>query len=85
MFKASNVFFRIAAFFEVLVVSSVARRFRFHTSCKPSFRVACLPKVEIRVKVTLRLPVYRQSICLGVKPLETHDQRIFSPTEPLCY
>jgi hypothetical protein len=24
-------------------------------------------------------------VCLGVKPLETHDQRFFSPTEPLRY
>jgi hypothetical protein len=28
--------------------------------------------------------VYRQSVCLGVKPLETHDQRFyFHPIEPL--
>jgi hypothetical protein len=27
-----------------------------------------------KVKVTLRLAVYRQSVCLGVKSLETHDQ-----------
>jgi hypothetical protein len=33
--------------------------------------------VKVKVKVTLRLAVYRQSICLGVKPLETHDQNFF--------
>jgi hypothetical protein len=27
-----------------------------------------------KFKVTLRLGVYRQSVCLGVKPRETHDQ-----------
>jgi hypothetical protein len=30
----------------------------------------------LRVRITLRLAVYRQSVRLGVKPLEIHDQRI---------
>jgi hypothetical protein len=34
-------------------------------------------KVKVKVKVTLRLAVYRQSICPGVKPLETHDHQNF--------
>jgi hypothetical protein len=34
-------------------------------------------------QVTLRLAAYRKSVCLGVKHLETHDQRFFSPSEPL--
>jgi hypothetical protein len=34
------------------------------------------------VRVTLRLAVYRQSVRLGVRPLEAHDQRFF-PTELL--
>jgi hypothetical protein len=29
------------------------------------------------VKIVLRLEVYRQSVNLGVKPLETRDQTIF--------
>jgi hypothetical protein len=33
-------------------------------------------KVKVKVKVTLRRAVYRQSVCLGVKPLDTHDQRL---------
>jgi hypothetical protein len=33
--------------------------------------------VKVKVKVTLRLAVYRQSVRLGVKPLETHDQIFF--------
>jgi hypothetical protein len=37
------------------------------------------------VKVNLRLAVYRPSVCLGVKPFETHDQRYFPPTETLRY
>jgi hypothetical protein len=36
-----------------------------------------LVKVKVKVKVTLRLAVYRQSVHLGVKPLETHKQRIY--------
>jgi hypothetical protein len=31
----------------------------------------------VKVKVTLRLAVYRQTISPGVKLLETHDQRLF--------
>jgi hypothetical protein len=33
---------------------------------------------KIKVRATLRLAVYRQSVRIGVKPLETHDQRPFS-------
>jgi hypothetical protein len=42
-------------------------------------------RFKVQVKVTLRLAVYRQSDCLSVKPLETHDQNFLSPTEPLPY
>jgi hypothetical protein len=31
-------------------------------------------RVRVRVRVTLRLAVYCQSVRLGAKPLETHDQ-----------
>jgi hypothetical protein len=37
---------------------------------------------QVKVKVTLLLVVYRQSVLLGVKPLETHDQSFFQPN--LC-
>jgi hypothetical protein len=37
--------------------------------------------VKVKIKVTLRLAAYRQSVRL-VKPLKTHDQRFFS-TETL--
>jgi hypothetical protein len=40
-----------------------------------SLSVVCW--VKVKVKVTLRLAVYRQSVRLGVKPLETHDQIFF--------
>jgi hypothetical protein len=33
--------------------------------------------LKVKVKVTLRLAVYRQSVRLGVKSLKTHDQRFF--------
>jgi hypothetical protein len=36
----------------------------------------------MKVKIALRLAVYSQLDDLGMKPLETHDQRIFLP-EPL--
>jgi hypothetical protein len=38
--------------------------------------------VKVKVKVSLRLAAYRQSVHLGVKLLETHEQMFF-PTEPL--
>jgi hypothetical protein len=34
---------------------------------------------KVNVKVTLGLAAYRQSVFLGVKLLETHNQRFFSP------
>jgi hypothetical protein len=33
---------------------------------------------RVRVRVALRLEVYRQSVRLGDKPLETHDHQFFS-------
>jgi hypothetical protein len=38
-----------------------------------------------RVRVTLRLVVYRQSVCLGDKPLETHDQQFYFKLNPCGY
>jgi hypothetical protein len=35
------------------------------------------PTARVRVRITLRLAVYRQSVRLGAKPLETHDQYFF--------
>jgi hypothetical protein len=37
---------------------------------------------EEEEEVTLRLMVYRQSVCLGVEPLETRDQNFFSQLNP---
>jgi hypothetical protein len=34
--------------------------------------------VKVKFEVTLPLAVYRQSVHLGIKPLETHDQIFFS-------
>jgi hypothetical protein len=41
-----------------------------------------LKKLSLKVEVTLRLAVYRQSVRLGTKPLETHDQRFFFQLNP---
>jgi hypothetical protein len=44
---------------------------------RPSFHTGVPRKVKIRVRVALRLAVYRQSVRLGAEPFETHGQ-IFS-------
>jgi hypothetical protein len=49
----------------------------FVASYFPSVRTNISP-FKVKVKVTLRLAVYSQSVRLGVKPLETHDQTFFS-------
>jgi hypothetical protein len=41
-----------------------------------------LSQFPVRVRVTLRLAVYRQSVRLSDKPLETHD-RYFYPSKQL--
>jgi hypothetical protein len=38
--------------------------------------------VKVKVSVTLRLAVYRQSVRHGVKPFETHDQSFFFHLNP---
>jgi hypothetical protein len=42
-----------------------------------------LTKLRARVRVTLRLAVYCQTIRLGDKPLGTHDQLFYFPAEHL--
>jgi hypothetical protein len=32
---------------------------------------------KVKVKITLRLAVYRRSVRLGVKPVEIHDENFF--------
>jgi hypothetical protein len=45
---------------------------------RPKYRwkdmIGSLPKFILEFRVTLRLAFYRQSVYLGDKPLETHDQ-----------
>jgi hypothetical protein len=52
----------------------------------PYFSVPSLQwnQFRVRVKVTLRLAVYRQSVPLGSKPLETHDDQFFQ-LNTYCY
>jgi hypothetical protein len=38
---------------------------------------------QVKIKVILRLAVYCQSVLLGEKPLETHDQNFYFPTNHL--
>jgi hypothetical protein len=38
---------------------------------------------SVSVRITLRLAVYHQSVRLGDKPLATHDQNSYFPTEHL--
>jgi hypothetical protein len=38
--------------------------------------------VGVRVRITLRIAVYGQSVCFGDKPLET-DDNFYIPTEHL--
>jgi hypothetical protein len=47
-------------------------------SSQPSLQSSTKVVLWVRVRVTLRIAVCRQSSRLGVKPLETHDHRIFS-------
>jgi hypothetical protein len=47
------------------------------TNCSTAFL-----KLKVKVKITLRLAVYCQSVRLVINPLENHDQTCFS-TEPL--
>jgi hypothetical protein len=47
-----------------------------HVAFSSSYSVGLL-LFKVKVKVTLRPAVYRQSVYLGVKPLETHDQRFY--------
>jgi hypothetical protein len=54
----------------------------YNRSTLNSLWLSLLADFLVKVKVTLRLVVYRKSVNIGVKPLETHDQR-FSSTEPL--
>jgi hypothetical protein len=35
----------------------------------------CSLALAVRVRVTLQLAIYRQSVRFGAKPLEDHDQR----------
>jgi hypothetical protein len=41
--------------------------------------------ITVKIRVYLRLEVYRQSIRLVDKPLETHDQRLFFKLNPCAH
>jgi hypothetical protein len=71
---------------EKIVTMIMKRRRKNNRSLSTMFSiVACnnWQSIRVRVRVTLRLAVYSQSVRLGAKPLEIHDQRFFFVTEPL--
>jgi hypothetical protein len=49
------------------------RRFLFLFETKWATILASMSSV-FGQRITLRLAIYRQTVCLGDKPLETHDQ-----------
>jgi hypothetical protein len=49
--------------------------FNIHLPSNPE--ASKLFALQVKVKFTLRLAVYRQSVGLGAKPLEVHGQRFF--------
>jgi hypothetical protein len=36
--------------------------------------IVYIREIRVRVRFNLRLAIYRQTVCFGDKPLETHDQ-----------
>jgi hypothetical protein len=54
---------------------TAAVRWQTHVTHQPTHSTNS--EIKIKVKVTLWLAVYRQSVRLGVKLLDTHDQRFF--------
>jgi hypothetical protein len=50
-----------------------------HSIIEPSTALHSLAEPKVKIRVTLRLAVYRPSVYLGVKPLETHDQNFPPP------
>jgi hypothetical protein len=73
---------------DLLTASFTITRNHNQSSAEPFFRncrglapfsSSFYDSLQLKVKVTLQLAVYRQSVRLGVKPLETHDHS--TPTE----
>jgi hypothetical protein len=46
------------------------------------YRTACHYLLRVRVRLTLRLAVYRQSVRLGTKPLEDHEKKFYFQPNP---
>jgi hypothetical protein len=59
-----------------LACHKLASHLRVHRTF--TIKTLLLSTTTVRVRVTLRLAVYCQSVPLGGKPLETHDQYFFS-------
>jgi hypothetical protein len=63
--------------FLVTAYNSVASSASALKSLPAGRRLTTEPSSKVKVKVTLRLAIYHQSVHLAAKPLETHDQRFF--------
>jgi hypothetical protein len=62
---------------KVVVVNFRALSWDFPGGTDENYEGSQSETVKVRVRPTLRLGVYRQSLHLGAKPLETHDQYFF--------
>jgi hypothetical protein len=59
-----------------LVTSALLLPLTHSNSWLDSYFILWPSRVRVRVRVTLRLTVYRQSVRLDAKPREAHDQRL---------
>jgi hypothetical protein len=57
---------------------------RAQLNCQPSTELTT-ELVRVRVRVTLQLAVYYQSVHLGAELLETHNQYFFFQQNTYCY
>jgi hypothetical protein len=71
------MFFKIRGAIKICLIDNKIQFIFLKASVLDSFWL------RVRVRVTLRLAVYRLSVRLDEKPLETHDQSFYFPTEHL--
>jgi hypothetical protein len=71
MYKQVSIFASLPAHFIAINGYSVSASLREHFVLTKDCSIFAL---FLGLRITLRLAVYRQSVRLGDKPLETHDQ-----------
>jgi hypothetical protein len=67
----------LATDFNTVIIPVLLNCTRKVVSSQADFQISTELSVRVGVRATLRLAVYRQSVRLGDKPLETHDRRFF--------